>query len=222
MIDSIVLTLKENSAYKIDFERAFRTWENQRGYPLLNVKYDPSARVFRLTQERFFETKKVNSDDQSSWYIPINFATSLSPNFDTAISYYFDNEDQELTIPISNFDLSYWYVFNKQQLGYYRVNYDTANWRSLSYALNSNEYSKIHIMNRNQLIDDSFALAQGGYIDLSVAYDILKYLEREDDFFPWYTCYRYLNSLFTIYGNSNEKLIVSINLLLCMCNLIFN
>jgi aminopeptidase N len=136
----------------------------------------------------------------------------LSPTFDTTINYYFDNEAQELTIPINNFDLSYWYVFNKQQLGYYRVNYDTTNWKSLSYALNSNEYSKIHIMNRVQLIDDSFALAQGGYIDLTVAYDILKYLDREDDFFPWYTCYRYLNSLFTVYGSKNEKLTVSISL----------
>ncbi|KAL7036535.1 hypothetical protein ACKWTF_008841 [Chironomus riparius] len=206
LIDTIVLTLNENNAYKIDIDRAFRTWENQRGYPLLNVKYDPSSRVFRLTQERFFETKKVNSDDQSSWYIPLNFATSLSPTFDTTINYYFENGVQELTIPINNFDLSYWYVFNKQQLGYYRVNYDDANWKSLSLALNSDEYSKIHIMNRVQLIDDSFALAQGGYIDFTLAYDILKYLDREDDFFPWYTCYRYLNTLFTVYGNKNEKL----------------
>ena len=210
LIDSIVLTLNENSAYKFDFERAFRTWENQRGYPLLHVRYDPTSRVFRLTQERFFENKKVNSDDQSSWYIPINYATSLSPNFDdTTINYFFDEQSQEYTIPINNFDLSYWYVFNKQQFGYYRVNYDAANWRSLSFALNSNEYSKIHVMNRVQLIDDSFALAQGGYIDLTTAYDILKYLDHEDDFFPWYTCYRYLNSLFTVYGNKNQKLIVS-------------
>lgn len=64
-------------------------------------------------------------------------------------------------------------------------------------------------MNRVQLIDDAFALAQGGYIDYSIPYDIVKYLDREDDFFPWYTLYRYTNTLFTIYGAKNEKLIVS-------------
>lgn len=201
----------ENEAYRFDFDRAFRTWEHQKGYPVVHAHYNPATSSFHLKQERFFEYKKINSDDESSWFIPINYATHLYPDFnDTYFTHFFADGTDELVIPVTNFDSSYWYVFNKQQFGYYRVNYDEANWRNLVFILNSDKFSDIHIMNRVQIIDDAFALAQGGYLtDYSIPYDIIKYLDREDDFFPWYTLYRQVNYLFTVYGNKNQKLIVS-------------
>lgn len=109
------------------------------------------------------------------------------------------------SIPAPTFTTSQWYVFNKQQRGYYRVHYSDNNWRALSFALNSDDYTRIHVMNRAQLIDDAFALAIGGYVDYNLAFDIVKYLNREDDFFPWYTAYRYLNSMYTIFGIKNQR-----------------
>jgi hypothetical protein len=202
--------MRDHNVNTFDFDRAFRTWEHQKGYPLLHVNYNPTTKSFVLTQERFFEFKKVNSEDQSSWYIPINYATASNMRFeDTTITNYFRDDFNQFYIRDADYNGIDWYIFNKQQFGYYRVNYEESNWRSLAYALNSDQYSSIHVMNRVQLLDDSLALAQGGYIDYSIAYDIVKYLNREDDFFPWYTLNRYINSLFTIYGNKNEMLIVS-------------
>lgn len=199
--------MKNYSTYNFDLDRAFRTWELQKGYPVINVQYDQVGQAFHVTQQRFFEYKKTNSDDVSSWYIPINFATASNPNFaDTRITHFFEDGEDMLHIPVTQMDTSQWFIFNKQQFGYYRVNYDESNWRTLIYALNSDDYSKIHVMNRAQLIDDAFALAKGGYIDYRIAYDILKYLTREDDFFPWYTAYRHLNVLSTTYGRKNPTL----------------
>lgn len=190
-----------------DFDQAFRSWEYQRGYPLVRVRYDIPSQSFHVTQQRFFEFKRDVSNDTSSWYIPLNYATSSNPNFaSTSITDWFTNGNAVKSIYAPTFTTSQWYVFNKQQTGYYRVHYDDNNWRALAYALNSPNYATIHVMNRAQLIDDSFALAIGGYVNYDVAFDIVKYLNREDDFFPWYTCYRYLNSLYTIFGNKNPTI----------------
>jgi len=41
-------------------------------------------------------------------------------------------------------------------LGYYRVNYNKANWLNIAHYLNFNNYTKIHVLNRAQIIDDAF------------------------------------------------------------------
>lgn len=207
LVDAVTTTMQRYNLNTFDFDRALRSWENQRGYPLVTVRYDIPSQSFRVTQQRYFEFKKSPSNDTSSWYIPLNYATSSNPNFGTTtITDWFLNGESVKSIPAATFTTSQWYVFNKQQTGYYRVHYADNNWRALSYALNSADYTRIHVMNRVQLIDDSFALAIGGYIDYQTAFDIVKYLPREDDFFPFYATYRYLNSMYTIFGNRNQML----------------
>lgn len=195
-----------------DFERAFRSWELQKGFPVIHVEYQSSSPAFHITQQRFFGDKTLNDGDESSWYIPMNFATSDNPNFDdTKITDYFVNGEafKHITLPRSLNDG--WFVFNKQQLSYYRVNYDKSNWDALSDVLSSENYDQIHVMNRAQLIDDSFALVNAGYLeDYQTAYDILKYLVNENDYFPWYVANRYLSPLYTVFGAKNEILNVSL------------
>jgi len=42
-------------------------------------------------------------------------------------------------------------------VGYYRVNYDAVYWeRIIHYLRTSEEYAKIHVLNRAQIIDDAF------------------------------------------------------------------
>jgi aminopeptidase N len=50
--------------------------------------------------------------------------------------------------------------------------------------LHGKNYDKIHTLNRAQLIDDSFNLAKYGYLQISVALDVLKYLRQEIDLTP--------------------------------------
>lgn len=42
----------------------------------------------------------------------------------------------------------------------------------------------IHVLNRAQLLDDSFNLARFGYLDFSTALNLLKYLHRETELIP--------------------------------------
>lgn len=78
--------------------------------------------------------------------------------------------------------------------GFYRVNYDTDNWDALIKQLNDTP-SDIHLLNRAQLIDDSFALAQAGQLNYSVALSLSKYLKKEDSVIPWYSAKNSLSYL---------------------------
>lgn len=88
-----------------------------------------------------------------------------------------------------------WFVFNKQQLGYYRVNYDISNWNALIVTLNSGNFNEIHVLNRAQLIDDSLSFAFSGYLDYEKALEVLEHLSRETDYIPWKAAVSHLDEL---------------------------
>lgn len=66
------------------------------------------------------------------------------------------------------------------------MNYDKDNWNELIRQLNVS-HGAIHVLNRAQLIDDSFNLARAGLLEYSTALDLSTYLNHEDDVMPWYT-----------------------------------
>ncbi|EFN61550.1 Aminopeptidase N, partial [Camponotus floridanus] len=70
--------------------------------------------------------------------------------------------------------------------GYYRVYYDTENWRKIGRYLNSKEYENIHVLNRAQIIDDAFHFVVEKKLKLSVFCEIAKYLSKERDYIAWY------------------------------------
>lgn len=210
LINAIEIAMYDFDRFDLQFERAFRTWELQEGYPVIDVKYDSTTRRFRIVQERFFDDITRNQNDQSSWYIPINYVSASNANFDnTTFTHYFVNGTQQLEISDTNHNENDWFIFNKQQIGYYRVNYDEKNWEALSTALKNDDFEKIHVLNRMQILDDSFSLADAGYLDFSIPYDILLYLRHELNFFPWDIAIEHINKLFAVFGPRNHILNVS-------------
>jgi aminopeptidase N len=71
-------------------------------------------------------------------------------------------------------------------IGFYRVNYDLNNWQQLIKQLNESN-TNIHVLNRVQLIDDSFNLARAGMLNYTIPLNLSTYLTKEDDQIPWYT-----------------------------------
>ncbi|EFN66070.1 Aminopeptidase N, partial [Camponotus floridanus] len=79
-----------------------------------------------------------------------------------------------------------WIILNLQQTGYYRVNYDTENWRKIALYLNSEEYRNIHVLNRAQIIDDAFHFVIEQKLEFSVFWELAIYLQKEKDCMTWY------------------------------------
>lgn len=187
--------MTEKSFNDFNFAEAFSTWELQRGYPVVHIKYEKDAKQFRITQKRYLNADS-NNIDTSSWFIPLNFAHANNPDFDdTRITQYFEQGTSEKLVSVENVDEGEWFVFNKQQLGYYRVNYDFENWHNIIRVLNGENYRQIHVLNRAQIVDDVMNFAIDGHVDFNVALGVLMYLRHETDYLPWASAVNYLDRL---------------------------
>lgn len=186
--------------FELDAKKLFRSWELNKGYPVITVTFDSNGRQFRITQKRYLSSTETRPEnDNTKWFIPLSYTTGADPNFnDRKFSDYFEDETTEKIISTSSipqFDGSQWFIFNIQQIGYYRVNYDKSNWKNIIKILNSEDYTKIHVLNRAQIIDDALTFAFDGVISYDIAFGILGYLIRETDYIPWYAAMNKLDKL---------------------------
>nr|XP_040221257.2 aminopeptidase N-like [Anopheles coluzzii] len=157
-----------------------RTWTNEAGYPVLNVRRSYDTGDVIISQERFYNDRKV--PNTNIWMIPYNYVHQAKADFNEFDDFQWLATKAariETTVPANE-----WIVFNKQQVGYYRVNYDERNWELITNALHEN-WASIHRLNRAQLIDDAYWLARSGRLDLRVALRFMTYLRNEREYAPW-------------------------------------
>lgn len=81
--------------------------------------------------------------------------------------------------------------------GYYRVNYDTTNWKRIAEFLNSDNYAKIPVLTRGQIIADAYVLTEAEQLDRVTFFEIINYLSREIDPAAWYPAFPVIEKLNT-------------------------
>ncbi|EAT40058.1 AAEL008162-PA [Aedes aegypti] len=155
------------------------SWTNAAGYPVLNVRRNYRTNEVILSQQRFFSDKKL--PNEHLWYIPYNYADQKNQQFEVDQVSWLTKRAGRIHVDVKP---EQWLVFNRQQFGYYRVNYDARNWEMLTWAMIHYPES-IHHYNRAQLIDDAFNLARAEVLDFNVALRLLASLINEEDYLPW-------------------------------------
>ncbi|XP_029169172.1 aminopeptidase N-like [Nylanderia fulva] len=135
--------------------------------------------------------------------LPVTFTREACPHFKN-FTHYMVCVGKDLKLSLTSNE-SGWMIFNIQQIGYYRVNYDKENWQRISNYLNSEYYTKIHVLNRAQIIDDAFHLMIAGQLDSYLFWDIIKYLHREEDYIAWYPMFKALEYMFGTFSALGEK-----------------
>ncbi|KYM93914.1 Thyrotropin-releasing hormone-degrading ectoenzyme [Cyphomyrmex costatus] len=148
----------------------------------------PWIPVTRVTLKHDFEMYR---DPDVIWLKPTNDRTKSYTNY----------------IIDSNF---HWIILNVEQAGYYRVNYETDNWRNIANYLNDiNNYTNIHVLNRAQLIDDAFYFLNIGQLQLSVFLNLAEYLQYETDYVAWFPMFKGLEyiSPYSMFPESNDFLV---------------
>lgn len=88
--------------------------------------------------------------------------------------------------------------------GYYRVNYDYKNWLKISHYLNNENHTKIHVLNRAQIIDDAFHFMIINQLNSSIFWNITKYLVKETDYVAWYPMFKALEYMSSIFPFTNR------------------
>lgn len=122
---------------------------------------------------------------ERQWWIPLTFATESRLDLFNVTSPFAWLQPKVGKLTIEDLNSKEWVIFNVQEVGYYRVNYDVTNWNLLTKHLRSGEYKTIPALNRAQILDDAFNLARGGYVDYSIPLNLSKYLILEKDYEPW-------------------------------------
>lgn len=127
-------------------------WTTQAGYPVITINVHENRASLQVTQKRFFLNEQ-NREDKTVWTVPMSYATANdNSDFATTKARFFlpPNYDEGLNVTIP--DKIDWIVFNVQQTGFYRVNYDEETWQHIADAL---QKGVIHELNRAQVHDRS-------------------------------------------------------------------
>ncbi|XP_071520248.1 aminopeptidase N-like [Panulirus ornatus] len=162
------------------------TWTLQVGYPVIKVERDAEGTSALLSQERFLMIKNENSTDTHDykWWVPVTYTSQEAPDFENTQAVVWMN-DSEAEITISSLpSKDQWVIFNLQETGFYRVNYDLDNWDLIVQQLKSN-HEAIHVINRAQIINDAMDLADAGYLSYNTTLSVISYLSHETEYLPW-------------------------------------
>ncbi|XP_069481325.1 aminopeptidase N-like [Ambystoma mexicanum] len=161
------------------------TWVLQMGFPVVKVDTGTGA----VTQQHFLLDPQSVVDRPSqfnyTWIVPMTSMTTSSLNPQLWL------DGPTAIFPEFKVTGSEWLLLNLDVVGYYRVNYDTANWNKLLSQLNSDP-KVIPLINRAQIIDDAFNLARAKHIETTLALDTTRFLKNETEYMPWQAA---LNSL---------------------------
>ncbi|XP_053976698.1 aminopeptidase N-like [Hylaeus volcanicus] len=173
-----------NSVHK-DFQvkEVMDTWIEHPGYPMVIVTRNYTTGSVTIRQQPSLFSKDKTRIHQK-WWIPINYATRSAPEF-SATKPVFWLRPSDKDIVIEGIDVGDWIIVNLQHTGYYRVNYDSTNWRKIVKYLNTNDYAKIHAGNRVHLMDTAYNLMKTKQLNVTTFIHLTNYLHRETDPVVW-------------------------------------
>nr|XP_012230688.1 PREDICTED: aminopeptidase N-like [Linepithema humile] len=170
------------------------TWFSQAGYPIVTINRDYTTGEIKVTQEKFLVPTPNNTESNSTWWIPINFATQSNLNFSSTLASHWLKPKIE-SIMIEAVDINDWIIVNKHLTGFYRVNYDITNWKRIAIFLNSDDYVKIPVLNRLQIIDDAYYMIKTERLDPVTFLEIINYTWRETDPVIWKRLFEIISTL---------------------------
>ncbi|KAL3885524.1 hypothetical protein ACJMK2_025576 [Sinanodonta woodiana] len=201
--DSIEQELKNESVYlDINIKSLMDTWILQMNYPVVTLHRQ--GKTLSITQKRFLRNPDANdplkytSPFGYTWKIPITYTTSNEVDFNKTGSDVkwlttttMDHTDN--SFPDGNQE-NFWIIGNIQEFGFYRVNYDEANWNALIKQLKT-KHEVIHPKNRAQIINDAWSLSKAQQLKMDIALQTVEYLDKELNYIPWKAAVVQLNYL---------------------------
>ncbi|XP_029858880.1 thyrotropin-releasing hormone-degrading ectoenzyme isoform X2 [Aquila chrysaetos chrysaetos] len=183
----------------VNIREVMDQWTLQMGYPVITILGNETTdNVIVISQERFVYDSDAKPKDPALgdssylWQIPLTIAVGNTSHISSEAIIWVSNKSEHHRIPA--LDEASWLLGNINQTGYFRVNYDTRNWRLLINQLTRN-HEVISVSNRAGLIDDAFNLARAGYLPQNIPLEIIRYLSEEKDFLPWHAASRALYPL---------------------------
>ncbi|XP_032480172.1 aminopeptidase N [Phocoena sinus] len=154
-------------------------WTQQMGFPVITV----DTKTGSISQKHFLLDPESNVTRPSVfnylWIVPISSIKNgrlqdpyWLPGNATAQDKMFKTGADE------------WVLLNVNVTGYYQVNYDENNWRKIQNQLQIKPLT-IPVINRAQVIYDSFNLASARIVPVTLALNNTLFLKNEIEYMPW-------------------------------------
>ncbi|KAL2093494.1 hypothetical protein ACEWY4_010806 [Coilia grayii] len=171
-------------------------WVLQMGFPVVSI----DTATGTVSQQHFLLDPDAvvdrPSDFNYQWIIPIRWMKSEG---NSKLSWLLEKHADRSEMQTSG---EQWLLANINVTGYYRVNYDAANWDRIMAQLHT-DHQVIPVINRAQLVDDAFNLARAKIIPMSVALNTTTYLIHERDYMPWESTLDNLDYLYLMFDGSD-------------------
>ncbi|CDW57145.1 peptidase family M1 [Trichuris trichiura] len=166
----------------------FRGWFDQPTYPLLTLvrQYEAGLAMFKqapvtLLQQTDFAYRQ--------WNVPIWY--QQEPSSPVLKIWLKAGDEARTNVPKAPYNFV---LAAAGAIGYYRVQYDEANWQLTNMQLQV-QHELIDVKSRAQLLDDAFSLARSGKLNYHLALDMTKYLPQEMDITAWRVAARHIEYL---------------------------
>ncbi|OWR41734.1 aminopeptidase N3 precursor [Danaus plexippus plexippus] len=200
-LQNVSLSTGAISQYRnFSFIEYYRSWTEQAGHPIVNVQVNHKTGDMVITQRRF----NINtgfSRNNKQYVIPLSFTSADNIDFNNLKPSHIMRDG---VIVINRGSVgNHWVIFNKQQTGFYRVNYDDYTWDLITAALRSSNRTLIHEYNRAQIVNDVFQFARSGIMSYNKAFNILSFLENETEYTPWVAAITGFNWLRNRFAGTN-------------------
>lgn len=160
-------------------------WILQMGFPVITVNTSSGE----IHQQHFLldpNSKPTRpSEFNYLWIVPIQYLKN-----GTEKNYWLETEkNQSVEFKTSPNE---WLLLNINVTGYYQVNYDEDNWRKIQNQLQT-DLSVIPVINRAQIIHDSFNLANAQKLPITLPLSNTLFLAKETEYMPWEAALSSLN-----------------------------
>ncbi|XP_014486500.1 PREDICTED: aminopeptidase N-like [Dinoponera quadriceps] len=168
-----------------EITKIMHVWYSQRRYPIMAVVEPVGGK--RINVETL--DVRYSQIEPNKWPTPVIFEKKPNIRFVQHLQMSFKNLSRNLN---DSFDIhgggpDHLVIFNVKQFGYYRVYYEYNNWVKISRHLNNKDHTKIHVLNRAQIVDDAYHFLMESKFSYIVFYGLINYLQDETNFIVWHS-----------------------------------
>ncbi|XP_067204160.1 glutamyl aminopeptidase-like isoform X2 [Linepithema humile] len=207
----ITMQILYNKIYSKDFlhpnlkKGVITNWKTKKYYFVLYVTQQRSLNTVGW-EIKYIRSPYLSVNDKTKIWIHVTYMLQRDISFDkNKHSFWLTLDVPSMTFLDGGSNITNWIIVNIQLTGYYRVNYDVGNWQQLMRYLNSEDYNKIHILNRAQIIDDAFYFFVQKQLRYNLFWNLTNFVIRDTNFVTWYPMIKVFESftyMFPLeYGN---------------------
>ncbi|XP_067213988.1 aminopeptidase N-like isoform X2 [Linepithema humile] len=176
-------------------------WITEKYYFILNVKQSHFPKQHFLGWEiSYIQSPNLSLKNKTKIWIHVTYMSQSSSNFNKTVhSSWITSNIANIQFADSNYNATDCIIVNIQQTGYYRVHYDEENWQKLLRYLNSENYTKIHILYRAKIIDDAFYFFLQKELSYNFFWNLTSFVIQDANFVTWYPMIKVFESFACLY-----------------------